>query len=72
MRMIIDMIIYLIARLLLVVALTLLISGTGYLFIGDLPLGVALLFAIILALPLGIWFFTPLRKRVTKSIKLIQ
>ncbi|GFG52583.1 membrane protein [Mycolicibacterium agri] len=57
------------ARLLLVVALTAVIFGGGRLLgIRDFPLVVALLFAIVIALPLGIWLFAPLRRRATASI----
>jgi hypothetical protein len=38
----------------------------------DFPLVVALLFAIVIALPLGIWIFAPLRKRATAGIAAID
>ena len=60
---------YTLARLLLVVALTAVIYGAGYLLgVRDFPLVVALLFAMVIALPLGIWMFAPLRRRATASI----
>jgi hypothetical protein len=36
--------------------------------VAEFPLVIALLFAIVIALPLGIWIFTPLRRRATASI----
>ena len=60
---------YLLARLALAAVLTVLIVGAGHLVgIRDFPLIVAALFAIVLALPLGIWVFAPLRRRATASI----
>ncbi|PEG39711.1 hypothetical protein CQY20_09155 [Mycolicibacterium agri] len=68
-RLVIDVLAYMGARLLLVVALTAVIFGGGRLLgIRDFPLVVALLFAIVIALPLGIWLFAPLRRRATASI----
>jgi hypothetical protein len=60
---------YVLARLLLVVVLTAVIFGAGRLLgVRDFPLVVALLFALVIALPLGIWIFAPLRRRATASI----
>jgi hypothetical protein len=36
--------------------------------IRELPIVVPMLFAIVLAFPLGIWLFAPLRRRATASI----
>lgn len=64
-----DVLAYAIARLLLVVALAAAIYGVARLFgIDDFPLYVAIAFAIVIALPLGIWVFTPLRRRATASV----
>lgn len=64
-----DVVIYTLARLLLVVALTAVIFYAAHLFgIRDFPLVIAMLFAIILALPLGIWLLAPLRRRATAGI----
>ena len=53
----------------LVVVLTAVIFGAGHLLgLRDFPLIIALLFAIVVALPLGIWMLAPLRKRATASI----
>ena len=38
----------------------------------EFPLVIALLFAIVIALPLGIWLFTPLRLRATASIAAVD
>ena len=67
--MIIDVLVYAVARLALVAALTGVIYGVGHLVgVREFPIVVALLFAIVIALPLGIWLFTPLRNRATASI----
>ncbi|MCT7658505.1 DUF4229 domain-containing protein [Mycobacterium deserti] len=68
-RLVLDVLIYAAARLLLVVALAALIFGVGHLLgVRDFPLVVALLFALVIALPLGIWLFAPLRRRATASV----
>jgi Protein of unknown function (DUF4229) len=64
-----DVLVYTLARLLLVLVLTAVIFGAGHLLgVRDFPLVIALLFAIVIALPLGIWVFGPLRRRATASI----
>lgn len=64
-----DVVAYALARLLLVVALATVIYGGARLAgIDDFPLYIALAFAIVIALPLGIWIFAPLRRRATASI----
>ena len=68
-RLVVDVAAYVAARLLLVVVLAAVIFGAGHLLgVRDFPLVVALLFAIVIALPLGIWLFAPLRRRATASI----
>ena len=68
-RLVVDVAAYVAARLLLVVVLAAVILGAGHLLgVRDFPLVVALLFAIVIALPLGIWLFAPLRRRATASI----
>jgi Protein of unknown function (DUF4229) len=68
-RLVVDVLAYVLARLLLVVVLTAVIFGAGHLLgVRDFPLVVALLFALVIALPLGIWIFAPLRRRATASI----
>ncbi|MGV0740863.1 DUF4229 domain-containing protein [Mycolicibacterium sp. XJ870] len=66
--MVVDVLTYTAARLVLVVVLTAVIYGVGQLIVGDFPVVVALLFAFVIALPLGIWLFRPLRERATASI----
>ena len=66
--MVTDVAVYLVARLVLVAVLTAAIYGVGHLVTGDFPVVVALLFAIVIALPVGLWLFRPLRERATASI----
>jgi ABC-type proline/glycine betaine transport system permease subunit len=66
-------VVYVLARLLLVVALTAVIWGAGHLLgLREFPIVVALLFAMVIALPLGIWMFAPLRRRATASIAVLD
>ena len=68
-----DLLTYALARLLLVAVLTAAIFGGAHLLgVRDFPLVVALLFAVVIALPLGIWVFAPLRRRATASIAVID
>lgn len=60
---------YLFARLALAAVLTAVIIGAAHLVgVREFPIVVAVLFALVLALPLGIWVFAPLRRRATASI----
>jgi len=64
-----DVGLYAVARLLLVAGLAALIYGVARVAgVDDFPLYVAVAFAIVIALPLGIWAFAPLRRRATASI----
>lgn len=64
-----DVLLYTVARLALVAVLTTVIFYAARLFgIKEFPLAIAMLFAVILALPLGIWLFRPLRQRATAGI----
>lgn len=68
-RAVLDVAVYTAARLALVVALTAVIYGAGRLLgLSDFPPIVAAMLALIVALPLGMWIFTPLRKRATDSL----
>lgn len=68
-RLVVDVVAYAAARLLLVAVVAAAIFGAARLLgLEEFPLVVALLFAIIIALPLGIWIFAPLRRRATASI----
>ena len=72
-RLVVDVLAYVLARLLLVVVLTAAIFGGAHLLgIRNFPLIIALLFALGIALPLGIWIFAPLRKRATASISAVD
>ncbi|QZY46988.1 DUF4229 domain-containing protein [Mycolicibacterium austroafricanum] len=72
-RLILDLLAYTAARLVLVALVTAVILGVGHLIgIREFPLVVALLFAIIIALPLGIWLFAPLRRRANESIAVMD
>ena len=52
------------------VALTAVICGVGRLLgVHEFPLTVALLFALVVAMPLGIWLFGPLRRRANEGLE---
>ena len=68
-RVVVDVLVYAVARLLLVALLVVLIYVGGHVLgVREFPIVVPLLFAIVLAFPLGIWLFAPLRRRATASI----
>ncbi|MGB3896097.1 MAG: DUF4229 domain-containing protein [Mycolicibacter sinensis] len=68
-RAVVDVMVYTAARLALVAVLSVVIYGLGRLIgLSDFPPVVAVLLALIIALPLGIWIFTPLRQRATASL----
>lgn len=68
-RAVIDVSLYAGARLLLAVALAAAIYGVARLIgVREFPIAVAALFALIIAMPLGIWLFGPLRRRATASL----
>lgn len=67
-RMVRDVVIYTVARLALVAAITAVIFFVAQLIGVQIPLAVAILFAIVIALPLGIWVLAPLRRRATAGI----
>ena len=68
-RMVADVVIYTVARLALVAALTAAIFfGARWIGITEVPLVIAMLFAIVITLPLGIWLLAPLRRRATAGI----
>ncbi|ORW07191.1 DUF4229 domain-containing protein [Mycolicibacter longobardus] len=68
-RAVVDVAVYAAARLALVAALTAVIYALGRLLgLTDFPPIVAALLALIIALPLGMWVFTPLRRRATESL----
>ncbi|OBK98362.1 hypothetical protein A5646_23500 [Mycobacterium sp. 1245499.0] len=60
---------YMAARVLLAAALTGVIYGVARVAgISQFPIVVAVLFALIIAMPLGIWVFAPLRRRATAAL----
>jgi hypothetical protein len=68
-RMVGDVVIYTLARLVLVAMLTAAIFYAARLIgIKEFPLVIAMLFAIVISLPLGIWLLAPLRRRATAGI----
>jgi uncharacterized membrane protein YfcA len=67
-----DVVAYTLARLVLVAALTAAIFFGARLINVEVPLVVAMLFGIIVALPLGIWLLAPLRRRATAGIAAVD
>jgi hypothetical protein len=68
-RAVVDVVLYTAARLGLVIVLSGVIYGLARLVgVHDFPAIVAVLFALIIALPLGMWLFGPLRRRATASL----
>ncbi|WP_077099709.1 DUF4229 domain-containing protein [Mycobacterium terramassiliense] len=66
---VVDVFLYAAARLLLVAALSGVIYGVArWLGVTQFPVVVAVLFALIIAMPLGIWLFAPLRRRATAGL----
>jgi hypothetical protein len=66
---VIDVLLYAVARLLLVIVLSGAIYGVARLLgLNQFPIVVAVLFALIIAMPLGIWLFGSLRRRATASL----
>jgi len=67
-----DVVVYTLARLVLVAALTAAIFFGARLINVTVPLVVAMLFGIVVALPLGIWLLAPLRRRATAGIAAVD
>lgn len=68
-RALVPVVLYAVARLLLAVVLTGAIYAVARLAgISQFPVVVAALFALIIAMPLGIWVFSPLRRRATAAL----
>jgi hypothetical protein len=71
--MVLDVLVYAAARVVLVVVLAAAIYGIARLLgVDDFPVYIAVAFALVIALPLGIWVFTPLRRRATASIAAVD
>ena len=65
-----SVLLYVAARLVLVAVLTAVIYGAGRLLgVHEFPVVIAILFALIIAMPLGIWLFGPLRRRATAGLE---
>jgi len=63
-------VLYVAARLALVAVLTTVIYAAGRLLgLHEFPVVVAMLFALVIAMPLGIWLFGPLRRRATADLE---
>lgn len=68
-RGVVDVILYSTARLLLVVVVTGAIYGLAHLVgVTDFPLMLAALGGLIISMPLGMWLFSPLRRRATATL----
>jgi hypothetical protein len=66
----VSVLLYVAARLALAVVLTAAIYGAGQLLgVHEFPMTVAVLFALVIAMPLGIWLFGPLRRRATAGLE---
>ena len=69
-RAIASVVLYVVARLALVAAITAVIYGIGRaLGVHEFPIVVAMLFALVIAMPLGMWLFAPLRRRATAGLE---
>ena len=67
-RVVVDVMVYALARFLLVAALSAAIYGLARLIgVTQFPIVVAVLFAFIIGMPMGIWLFSPLRHRATAA-----
>lgn len=63
-RGVVDVLLYAAARLLLAVVVSAAIYAVARLLgVNDFPLAVAGLFGLVVAMPLGMWLFSPLRRR---------
>ncbi|MEE2034802.1 DUF4229 domain-containing protein [Rhodococcus sp. CC-R104] len=67
-----DVALYSLARLALVVVLAVVIIFVPRLFGVDIPLLIAALFAVLIALPLSLVLFAPLRRRVNEGIATVD
>ena len=67
-----NLALYTVARLGLVIVIAAVIVGAGWLFGVSVPLLVALVFAVVIALPLSLVLFKSLRIRVNESIAAVD
>jgi len=71
-RVVVDVMVYALARFLLVAALSAAIYGLARLIgVTQFPIVVAVLFAFIIGMPMGIWLFSPLRHRATAALAVV-
>jgi uncharacterized membrane protein YfcA len=71
-RVAVDVLLYAAARLVLVVALSAVIYFLARLLgVTEFPVVVAVLFALVLGMPLGIWVFGPMRRRATAGLAVL-
>lgn len=71
-RAVVNIAVYVAARLVLAAVLTGVIYGAGRLLgVHEFPIVVAILFALVIAMPLGVWMFGPLRRRATAGIEVV-
>ena len=69
-RAVASVVLYVVARLALVAAIAAVIYGIARaLGVDEFPIVVALLFALVIAMPLGMWLFAPLRRRATAGLE---
>jgi Protein of unknown function (DUF4229) len=67
---VVSILLYSAARLGLVAVLSAVIYAAGrVLGIHEFPVVVAVLFALVIAMPLGMWLFAPLRRRATAGLE---
>jgi uncharacterized protein DUF4229 len=65
----VSVLIYVVARLVLVVVLSAAIYAAARLLgVHEFPVVIAVLFALVIAMPLGIWLFSPLRRRASAGL----
>jgi hypothetical protein len=68
----VDVALYAVARVVLVVVLSAVIFCAARLLgVREFPVVVAVLFALVLGMPLGIWVFSPLRRRATAGLAMV-
>ena len=71
-RVVVDVMVYALARFLLVAALSAAIYGLARLIgVTQFPIVVAVLFAFIIGMPMGIWLFSPLRHRAPAALAVV-
>lgn len=68
-RAVVDVLLYAVVRTLLAAVLSVFLMVTAHTVgLDDFPLAVAVALALVIALPLGMWVFAPLRRRATAGV----